>query len=319
MARKDDVQLLDSFVSSYNGFKNEISKIIVGQDNVVRDVLITIFCNGHCLLIGVPGLAKTLLVQTIAKALGLSFSRIQFTPDLMPSDIVGSEILNDKRSFEFIKGPIFSNIILADEINRTPPKTQSALLEAMQEKSITNSGNTYKLDVPFFVLATQNPIEQEGTYPLPEAQLDRFMFSIVLKYPSFQEEIQIIKSSNTISNVNINPILTVDEIIQYQDLIRRMPVTDNVLEYIVNLVTKTRPTKNNSDSDNKYIEWGAGPRASQYLLIASKCNAAINGKYSPDIEDVREVAVSVLRHRVLKNYKAEAENLSIEQIINNLF
>ncbi|MBE51053.1 MAG: AAA family ATPase [Flavobacteriales bacterium] len=319
MERKDDVQLLDSFVSSYNGFKNEISKIIVGQDNVVRDVLITIFCNGHCLLIGVPGLAKTLLVQTIAKALGLSFSRIQFTPDLMPSDIVGSEILNAQRSFEFIKGPIFSNIILADEINRTPPKTQSALLEAMQEKSITNSGNTYKLDVPFFVLATQNPIEQEGTYPLPEAQLDRFMFSVVLKYPSFQEEIEIIKSSNTISNVNINPVLTVDEIIKYQDLIQRMPVTDNVLEYIVNLVTKTRPIKHNSENNNKYIEWGAGPRASQYLLIASKCNAAIKGKYSPDIEDVREVAVSVLRHRVLKNYKAEAENLSVEQIINNLF
>ena len=319
MSDNTDVKLLDEFVVQYNNFRSEISKVIVGQDEVVKEVLISIFCNGHCLLVGVPGLAKTLLVQTISDTLGMSFNRIQFTPDLMPSDIVGSEILDENRNFKFIKGPIFSNIILADEINRTPPKTQSALLESMQEKSVTNAGKTYNLDKPFFVLATQNPIEQEGTYPLPEAQLDRFMFNVLLDYPNYDEEVQIVKQTTSGISTNLNTIMNSEDIIKYQDLIRRIPVADNVLEYVVDLVTKTRPN-NGQDENNmtQYIEWGAGPRASQFMLLAAKCNAAINGKYSPDIEDVKAVAKPILRHRLVKNYKAEAEGISVDNIIENL-
>ena len=319
MSDNADVKLLDEFVVQYNDFRNEISKIIVGQDEVVKEVLISIFCDGHCLLVGVPGLAKTLLVQTISDTLGMSFNRIQFTPDLMPSDIVGAEILDENRNFRFIKGPIFSNIILADEINRTPPKTQSALLESMQEKSVTNAGKTYNLDKPFFVLATQNPIEQEGTYPLPEAQLDRFMFNVVLDYPNYDEELQIVKQTTSDISTTLNTIMNSEDIIKYQDLIRRIPVADNVLEYVVSLVTKTRPNSDQDENDMiQYIEWGAGPRASQFMLLAAKCHAAINGKYSPDIEDVKAIAKPILRHRLVKNYKAEAEGISVDNIIENL-
>ena len=314
-----DVKAVDEFVAIYNKFQDEISKVIVGQKTVVKQVLISVFCNGHCLLVGVPGLAKTLLVQTIAETLGLNFNRIQFTPDLMPSDIVGSEILTEKRDFKFIKGPIFSNIILADEINRTPPKTQSALLEAMQERSITNAGKKYLLDNPFFVLATQNPIEQEGTYPLPEAQLDRFMFSVSLDYPSYEEELQIVKQTTVRNNFSLNKVMTIGDILKYQELISKLPVTNNVFEYAVNLVAKTRPNSEKSAGIVRdYIEWGAGPRASQYLIIAAKCNAAIKGKYSPDIEDVKDVAVPILTHRMVKNYKAEAEGISINKIIKEI-
>ena len=279
--------------------------------------MISIFSQGHCLLVGVPGLAKTLLVQTISDSLGLKYNRIQFTPDLMPSDIVGSEILNTNREFEFKKGPLFANIILADEINRTPPKTQAALLEAMQERAITASGNRFQLDSPFFVLATQNPIEQEGTYPLPEAQLDRFMFNVVLDYPSFEEELQVIKNTTSDKKVKLDKVLDAKQIVDFQNLVRRIPVSDNVMEYAVKLVAKTRPNSTYStESVNQYISWGAGPRASQYLVIGAKCHAAINGKFSPDIEDVKAVAVPILRHRVVKNYKAEA--ISIENIIKDL-
>ena len=315
----DEVKAIDEFVVKYNEFKNEIAKVIVGQDAVIQEVLISIFCNGHCLLVGVPGLAKTLLVQTIADSLGLNFNRIQFTPDLMPSDIVGAEILNEKREFKFMKGPLFSNIILADEINRTPPKTQSALLEAMQERSVTNAGTKYTLDKPFFVLATQNPIEQEGTYPLPEAQLDRFMFNVVLDYPSYEEELQIVKQTTVKQNTSLKKIMTADEIMNYQELITKLPVTDNVLKYVVGLVTKTRPDSDKTaEVVKEYIEWGAGPRASQYMLMAAKCHAAINGKYSPDIEDVKAVAKPILRHRIVKNYKAEAEGMSVDKIIESI-
>ena len=319
MQYNSDVQAIDDFVEKYKLFKKEIAKVITGQEQVVKNLIISIFGQGHCLLIGVPGLAKTLLVTTVAKTLGLSYKRIQFTPDLMPSDIIGTEILDENRKFKFLKGPIFANIILADEINRTPPKTQSALLEAMQEKNVTVARTTYKLDEPFFVLATQNPIEQEGTYPLPEAQLDRFMFNICIDYPSFNEEINIVK--NTTSGTIIEPkiVLNAEEIIFFQNFIRKIPVTDNVLEYAVNLVSKTRPdTEKAHPLANKYISWGAGPRASQYLIIGAKCNAAINGKYSPDIEDIQTVATSVLRHRIIRNYKAEAENITVEYIINEL-
>ena len=319
MSDNADVKLLDEFVVKYKNFRSEISKVIVGQDEVVKEVLISIFCNGHCLLVGVPGLAKTLLVQTISDTLGMSFNRIQFTPDLMPSDIVGSEILDENRNFKFIKGPVFSNIILADEINRTPPKTQSALLESMQEKSVTNAGKTYNLDNPFFVLATQNPIEQEGTYPLPEAQLDRFMFNVLLDYPNYEEEVQIVKQTTSGISTNLDTIMNAEDIIKYQDLIRRIPVTDNVLEYVVNLVANTRPNKvQDKNKMTQYIEWGAGPRASQFMLLAAKCHAAINGKYSPDIEDVKAIAKPILRHRLVKNYKAEAEGISVDNIIENL-
>ena len=300
--------------------KQEIAKIIVGQDDVVNQIVLSIFSGGHALLVGVPGLAKTLMVNTISEALGLNFKRIQFTPDLMPSDILGSEILDETRNFKFIKGPIFSNIILADEINRTPPKTQAALLEAMQEKSVTVAGQSFKLDLPFFVLATQNPIEQEGTYPLPEAQLDRFMFAINLDYPTFEEEVQVVKATTSDLKVTINPLFSAEEIIEYQNLIRKIPVTDNVIEYAVTLVSKTRP--NNplaTDFVKNYLDWGAGPRASQSLILAAKTNAAINGKFSPDIEDVQAVAFGILRHRIVKNYKADAEGISEEDIIRKLF
>ncbi len=316
---ENDVKYINEFVVKYNEFKNEISKVIVGQDLVIQQVLISIFCNGHCLLVGVPGLAKTLLVQTIANSLGLNFNRIQFTPDLMPSDIFGSEILDEKREFKFIKGPLFSNIILADEINRTPPKTQSALLEAMQERSVTNSGKRYKLDEPFFVLATQNPIEQEGTYPLPEAQLDRFMFFVVLDYPTYEQELEIVKKTTVKNNVALNTILSANDILKFQDVITRLPVTDNVLKYAVGLVSKTRPNSSKAtDIVKNYIEWGAGPRASQYMIMAAKCHAAINGKYSPDIEDVKAIAKPILMHRIVKNYKAEAEGITVEKIIESI-
>ncbi len=319
MQYNSDVQAIDDFVEKYKLFKKEIAKVITGQDQVVKNLIISIFGQGHCLLIGVPGLAKTLLVTTVAKTLGLSYKRIQFTPDLMPSDIIGTEILDENRKFKFLKGPIFANIILADEINRTPPKTQSALLEAMQEKNVTVARTTYKLDEPFFVLATQNPIEQEGTYPLPEAQLDRFMFNICIDYPSFNEEINIVKDTTSGTIIEPNIVLNAEEIIFFQNLIKKIPVTDNVLQYAVNLVSKTRPdTEKAHPLANKYISWGAGPRASQYLIIGAKCNAAINGKYSPDIEDIQTVATSVLRHRIIRNYKAEAENITVEYIINEL-
>ncbi len=316
---KSDVEALDTFARQYVKLKSEIGKVIFGQEEVIKKVLISIFSRGHCLLVGVPGLAKTLLVNTIAHTLGLKYSRIQFTPDLMPSDIIGTEILDENRNFRFIKGPIFANIILADEINRTPPKTQSALLEAMQEKSVTAAGITYKLDDPFFVLATQNPIEQEGTYPLPEAQLDRFMFNVWLDYPSFNEEVLVVKNTTSDLKPQLDVILTADEIIYYQALVRRIPVPDNVVEYAVKLASGTRPQSSlANDFAKEYIHWGAGPRASQYLIIGAKCHAAINGKYSPDIEDVNAIAESILRHRVVRNYKAEAEGVTIETIVGKL-
>jgi MoxR-like ATPase len=316
---KSDVAAVDEFVKKYKALNQEIAKVIVGQQDIVKDVLISIFSRGHCLLIGVPGLAKTLLVNTISDALGLEFSRIQFTPDLMPSDIIGSEILDDSRNFRFIKGPLFVNIVLADEINRTPPKTQSALLEAMQEKSVTVAGKRYSLGNPFFVLATQNPIEQEGTYPLPEAQLDRFMFSVWLDYPSFQEELAIVKSTTQDFKPQLNKILNAEEILFYQDLVRKIPVPDNVMEYAVKLVAKTRPNTVLAPAIvNDYLSWGAGPRASQNLVIGAKCHAMIQGKYSPDIDDVKAVALSVLRHRIVRNYKAEADGYSVEKIIEAL-
>ena len=315
-----DVTAIQNLVQKRKDLKQEISKIIVGQDLVVDQILLSIFSGGHALLVGVPGLAKTLMVNTIAQALGLDFKRIQFTPDLMPSDILGSEILDENRTFKFIKGPIFSNIILADEINRTPPKTQAALLEAMQERAVTIAGHNYKLSLPYFVLATQNPIEQEGTYPLPEAQLDRFMFSIKLDYPSFAEEVQVVKSTTSDDKPVVSPLFTAQEIIDFQHLIRRIPVGDNVIEYAVTLITKTRPESNlATDFIKNYIDWGAGPRASQNLILAAKAHAAFNGKFSPDIEDVKAVAEGILRHRVVKNYKADAEGLTIEKIIEKLY
>ncbi len=315
-----DVIAIKQLVTKYNELRREIKKIIVGQDEVVEQVLISIFSGGHVLLIGVPGLAKTLLVHTVANALGLNFKRIQFTPDLMPSDILGSELLDENRHFKFIKGPVFSNIILADEINRTPPKTQAALLEAMQEKSVTIAGHTYKLDKPYFVLATQNPIEQEGTYPLPEAQLDRFMFAVNLEYPSFNEEVDIVKTTTVGAKPVINALFTAEEIIKYQELIQKIPVADNVIEYAVTLVSKTRPKCSIApEIVKKYIDWGAGPRASQNLILSAKTYAVMHGKFSPDIEDVQKVATGILRHRLIKNYKAEAEGLSIEDIIKSLF
>ena len=316
---KNDTEAIEAFISKYKQLNNEIAKVIVGQDETIKNVLISVFSKGHCLLVGVPGLAKTLLVNTIADALGLSFNRIQFTPDLMPSDIIGSEILDEQRNFKFIKGPLFSNIILADEINRTPPKTQSALLEAMQERQITTAGKKYPLENPFFVLATQNPIEQEGTYPLPEAQLDRFMFNVWLDYPKFEEELMVVKLTTSNYKPQLNKIFNSEEILFFQDLIRKIPVADNVIEYAVKLVNKTRlKSEYSSDLAKKYIQWGAGPRASQFLIIGAKCHAAIHGKFSPDIEDVKAIAIPILRHRIVLNYKAEAENLSLEEIINQL-
>ncbi len=316
---QSDVEAANAFVTKYKELTTEIGKVIIGQDEVVKDVLISIFSKGHCLLIGVPGLAKTLLVNTIADVLGLSYNRIQFTPDLMPSDIIGSEILGDDRNFKFIKGPLFANIILADEINRTPPKTQAALLEAMQERSITTGGKRYELSNPFFVLATQNPIEQEGTYPLPEAQLDRFMFNVWLDYPKFEDEVLVVKNTTTNTSVQLKKVLTGEEIIYFQELVRKIPVSDNVLEYAVKLSAKTRPnTTHAATISNSYLSWGAGPRASQFLVIGAKCNALIRGKYSPDIEDVKAVAAAILRHRIVRNYKAEAEGVSVDKIIADL-
>lgn len=314
-----DSEAIKEFGILYNNLKNEISKVIIGQDAVVKQVLISIFSNGHCLLVGVPGLAKTLLVSTIAKTLGLSFNRIQFTPDLMPSDIIGSEILDETRHFKFIKGPIFANVILADEINRTPPKTQAALLEAMQERTVTAAGHTYILDNPFFVLATQNPIEQEGTYPLPEAQLDRFMFNIWVDYPSFEEEVRVVKAT-TIGDVkSVEPTIDGDQIRYFQQLIRKMPVADNVINYAVELVGKTRPESDKAtDVIKDFVTWGAGPRASQNLILAAKTHAAIAGKFSPDIEDIKAIAHPVLRHRLIRNYKAEAEGFSSDKVIDTL-
>lgn len=316
---KSDVDAVKNLTSTFNQLRNEIGKVIVGQEDVVERVLICIFCDGHSLLVGVPGLAKTLLVKTIADVLDLSFKRIQFTPDLMPSDITGSEILDDNRKFRFVKGPLFANIVLADEINRTPPKTQAALLEAMQERSVTTAGELHKLPLPFFVLATQNPIEQEGTYPLPEAQLDRFMFNVRLDYPSFAEEVQVVKNTTTSQTVNLQKVVDGSQIIEFQKLIRKIPISDNVLEYAVKLAAKTRPnTSTAAKITNNYLSWGAGPRASQFLVLGAKCHAAVKGKFSPDIEDVKAIAEDVLRHRIVKNYKAEAERIGVEQIIKDL-
>lgn len=319
MSQHSDVAAAEALKASYDKLRAEISKVIVGQDETVRLLLTAIFCQGHCLLVGVPGLAKTLLIQTIANALDLKFNRIQFTPDLMPSDILGSETLDNERNFRFIKGPIFANIILADEINRTPPKTQSALLEAMQEYAVTVAGQKYALSRPFFVLATQNPIEQEGTYPLPEAQLDRFMFMVTLDYPSYQEELNIVKATTSDHKPTVNQVVSGAEIQEFQHLVRRVPVPDNVVEYAVKLVHKTRPDGDLATTDTKnYLEWGAGPRASQNLILAAKCNALLNGKYSPDIEDVKAVALAVLRHRIVRNFKAEAEGISVNEIVKRL-
>ena len=316
----NDVEGAKALVNKYESLKKEIGKVIIGQNEVIHDTILSIFCQGHVLLVGVPGLAKTLLINTIGQALGLTFNRIQFTPDLMPSDIVGTEILDESRQFKFVKGPVFANIILADEINRTPPKTQAALLEAMQEKNVTVSGKTYKLSEPFFVLATQNPIEQEGTYPLPEAQLDRFMFNLILDYPSYEEEIAVVKNTTAAINNKVEAVMSAEEIIYFQQLVRRVPVPDNVYEYAVNLVSKTRPnTERAHEWANKYLSWGAGPRASQYLIIGAKANALMSGKFSPDIEDVKKVAVPVLRHRLVRNYTAQAEGISIEAIIEKMF
>lgn len=316
---KSDVEAVDAFVTKYKELNAEIGKVIIGQEEVVKDVLISIFSKGHCLLVGVPGLAKTLLVNTIADVLGLSYNRIQFTPDLMPSDIIGSEILGDDRNFKFVKGPLFANIILADEINRTPPKTQAALLEAMQERTVTAAGKRYELGNPFFVLATQNPIEQEGTYPLPEAQLDRFMFNVWLDYPKLQDELLVVKNTTSSYKASLKKVLTAEEIIYFQELVRRIPVADNVLEFAVKLAAKTRPnTEHAAEISNKYLSWGAGPRASQFLVIGAKCHAMIKGKYSPDIEDVKAVANAILRHRIVRNYKAEAEGVSMDKIIGEL-
>jgi len=315
-----DVEAIDALANSYRELAKEIGKVIIGQDEVVKTVIISLFSNGHSLLVGVPGLAKTLLVSTIADVLDLDFKRIQFTPDLMPSDITGSEILDETRHFKFNRGPLFSNIVLADEINRTPPKTQAALLEAMQERSVTVSGERHLLPSPFFVLATQNPIEQEGTYPLPEAQLDRFMFNIPLDYPSYQEEIDVVKTTTSDHKASLSHVVNVTQIMDFQSLVRRIPIADNVLEYAVKLATKTRPgTEMATKMVNDYITWGAGPRASQYLVLGAKCNAALRGKYSPDIEDVQAIAKYVLRHRIVRNYKAEAEGIKEEQVIESLF
>ncbi len=315
----NDVEAADALAASFKKMQTEIGKVIIGQNEVVRLVLTGIFCHGHSLLVGVPGLAKTLLVQTIASALDLDFKRIQFTPDLMPSDIVGAETLDKERNLKFIKGPIFSNIILADEINRTPPKTQAALLESMQEYTVTIGGIRYELPQPFFVLATQNPIEQEGTYPLPEAQLDRFMFNILLNYPAFAEEMAVVKNTTSDSQFRADKVVSAEEIVAFQHLVRRVPVPDNVIEYAVSLVSKTRPqTSLASPLANDYLEWGAGPRASQYLILGAKCNALFNGKYSPDIEDVQAIAKPVLRHRIVRNFKAEAEGITVDEVVNRL-
>jgi MoxR-like ATPase len=316
---KNEVEAADALRIAFKNITQEISKVIIGQEEAVNLVLTAIFCQGHCLLVGVPGLAKTLLINTISKVLDLDFKRIQFTPDLMPSDILGSETLDANRNFKFVKGPIFANIVLADEINRTPPKTQAALLESMQEYSVTIAGHNYQLDRPFFVLATQNPIEQEGTYPLPEAQLDRFMFNLQLNYPSFQAEVDVVKNTTSDFKPMVNPIIKAEEITYFQELVRKVPIADNVIEYAVALVHKTRPNfEKSSKMANDYLEWGAGPRASQYLVLGAKCHALLNGKYSPDMEDVKAVAFPILRHRIVRNFRAEAEGISVDDIIKSL-
>lgn len=316
----NEIEAAKAFKDVFQELKNELSKVIVGQEEVVDLVLMSIFSKGHSLLVGVPGLAKTLLVKSISEVLDLNFSRIQFTPDLMPTDIVGSETLDSERNFKFVKGPIFSNIVLADEINRTPPKTQSALLEAMQEQTVTIAGKLYNLDKPFFVLATQNPIEQEGTYPLPEAQQDRFMFNIILGYPTFKDEVEIIKKTTSDNHITLKSIINAEDIILFQKLVRSVPIADNVIEYAVKLVQRTRPnTKQATEVTNEFLEWGAGPRASQYLTIGAKCHALLQGKYSPDIEDIQAIAIPILRHRVFRNFKAEAEGVSTEEILRKLF
>ena len=316
---KTDVEAADALHETYQNIRKEISKVIIGQEDVVHSLITAIFCQGHCLLVGVPGLAKTLLIQTIASSLELDFNRIQFTPDLMPSDILGSETLDQERNFRFIKGPVFANIILADEINRTPPKTQSALLESMQEYAVTIAGKRYDLSRPFFVLATQNPIEQEGTYPLPEAQLDRFMFNITLTYPDYNSEIDIVKATTTEKNTEVKHIIAGEDILFFQQLVRKVPVADNVVEYAVKLVHKTRPgTEHASSEANEFLEWGAGPRASQNLILGAKCNALLRGKYSPDIEDIQMVALPVLRHRIIRNFKAEAEGITVDDLIQKI-
>ena len=316
---KNNVEAVDALKLSFDKLSTEIKKVIIGQDNIVKDTLISIFSGGHCLLVGVPGLAKTLLVNTISEALGLTYKRIQFTPDLMPSDIIGAEILGENREFKFIKGPLFANIILADEINRTPPKTQSALLEAMQEKSVTAANKTYSLQAPFFVLATQDPIEQEGTYPLPEAQLDRFMFNVWLDYPTIEDEVTIVAETTSDIKKEVNKVLSAEDIIFFQELVRKIPINDAVLKYAVNLAAKTRPNTSHAlPITNQYVNWGAGPRASQFLVLGAKTHAAIMGKYSPDIEDVNAVAFPILRHRIVRNYKAEAEKISVDTIIQHI-
>ena len=319
MSDQNEINDARDFTASFEKLKSEISKVIVGQEDVVRLLITSIFCQGHSLLVGVPGLAKTLLIQTLSQSLNLDFNRIQFTPDLMPSDILGAETLDQNKNFKFVKGPVFSNIILADEINRTPPKTQSALLEAMQEYTVTIAGKNYELSKPFFVLATQNPIEQEGTYPLPEAQLDRFMFMIKLDYPDYASEVEIVKNTTAEVQQKVNAVLTGEEVIKFQQLVRKVPVTDNVVEYAVSLTHKTRPgAEKSSQLANDFLEWGAGPRASQYLILGAKCNALLSGKYSPDIEDVQAVAVPILRHRIVRNFRAEAEGYSEERIIQEI-
>lgn len=319
IAFPSDKEAVDALAQRYQQTLSEVQQVIIGQDDIVKAVLISVFSNGHCLLVGVPGLAKTLLVQTMGRVLDLNFSRVQFTPDLMPGDITGSEVLDDQKNFRFIKGPLFSNIVLADEINRTPPKTQSALLEAMQERQVTVAGKMYELPKPFFVLATQNPIEQEGTYPLPEAQLDRFMLNVWLDYPSYEDELRVVKQTTTDKQQVVNKVIGAEEIIYFQQLVRRIPIADNVLAYAVKLANKTRPNSQfATDDTNKYLSWGAGPRASQYLTVGAKCHAALNNKYSPDIEDVQAVAANILRHRIVLNYKAEAEGLKADDLIRKL-
>lgn len=319
IAFPSDKEAVDALAQRYQQTLSEVQQVIIGQDDIVKAVLISVFSNGHCLLVGVPGLAKTLLVQTMGRVLDLSFSRVQFTPDLMPGDITGSEVLDDQKNFRFIKGPLFANIVLADEINRTPPKTQSALLEAMQERQVTVAGKMYELPKPFFVLATQNPIEQEGTYPLPEAQLDRFMLNVWLDYPSYEDELRVVKQTTTDKQQVVNKVIGAEEIIYFQQLVRRIPIADNVLAYAVKLANKTRPNSQfATDDTNKYLSWGAGPRASQYLTVGAKCHAALNNKYSPDIEDVQAVAANILRHRIVLNYKAEAEGLKADDLIRKL-
>ncbi|HOZ41541.1 MAG TPA: AAA family ATPase [Flavobacteriales bacterium] len=316
MTSNNDVRAVELFGQHYARLKKEVNKVIIGQDEVVDQVLMGIFSKGHCLLVGVPGLAKTLLVNTVSRALGLTFNRIQFTPDLMPSDIIGSEILDQDRQFRFVKGPVFANIILADEINRTPPKTQAALLEAMQERMVTAAGQTHILPEPFFVLATQNPIEQEGTYPLPEAQLDRFMFNIWVDYPTYEEELAVVKATTGAAQPIVEHVLSAAEIMEYQGLVRRVPVTDNVMEYAVKLVGRTRPGSPTTPAViNDHVSWGAGPRASQYLVVGAKAHALARGRFSPDIADVQAVALPILRHRLVRNYKAEAEGVTVERIV----